>query len=1054
MSRRRPLVILDHLINLGHLRSVLKSYTKKQSPIQVIDNMLTKKHSPRRKRIVQKPVRYSPQLTNKARPSVVSSLEPSGICPKCNVYVKGSDDDNGVVCVKCDAFWHFNCADVSQQILDTEWKGIEFVCALHRNENVLVGEKDLMDLNEASDEYIMMGNSLVSNVKINNYKLNIGEKLQDKLKNLDSKMLVCKRDGGGQYKVNLNSTTYQLIVDNIMIIGNTLGGIRARRGDVDLSGAGVQVQHIITIKGRHIDVAVTFYHTNSSLLLQLLGNRSTTKMNNLKEFVYVDFERVVETLESTSNYGLSRETLKLKIEQELVECSKSLYNDNNVLRNSSSGSGVISCMNQQVIAPPGVRQGDGETVIEYVGNNECNEPAQNKNIAANIVCTEDKAVCNIGQTNVDDTITMVSLKGSDENGCINDEGLTNQNMVPLEEKVEKGDINEKVIKGHNQVSSDALVLVKKKTSDEIAKKKVLESLNVLSRRKGDNESERSNNLFNIIVKLKEKGDEMRRGNLMTFQNTANERINELTLKLVSKQNENIKLLKKQKDLETQVVDLKKKKVILETKLKDMGSIGSSEQLSKCIQENDTLKQQILTESSKCVHLSNDLALKENQIVGFKEINDGLRQKLANHATQAGQWNEQESELNERIRVLEGVAGDVQGLKEINDNLRQQIADHGTEVALWHRRESEFKEKIKVLEAIAGDVNNKDNDGKDEKVLKEVKSLRSKLDECNKNNSLLKDKLEETTHKLSTVDSFYQDIIGQKDTVLKEYCSIIKDDTNETIKVKRLLTKFRTENEVKLVNELKVSLSNSTLIGEEESTADCGDNDGKENEKDKSIDKEKDKSSALNSRGQKRLCREGRQCTNRSVCGFRHEMINKACRFGDRCNKKQRCLFLHVLGHDSDNGYGDRTGGSSGQVDLQPYANDVFLSSDTRYSNERANSGVEFVSGVRPTPNHMTYMNESAGGYFYNEVKPQNEKLVTKGKLCVKGRSCVSQNRGCMFRHEPLHTPCRNGLNCANKNTTCLFLHSEGSNIGQDSQRKVSSMDENFGGINRWLRAKN
>ena len=123
--KRKLLINLDHLLDLGGNKNPAG---KRVRPIEVIDNMLASGsgNSPRRKcakRKVRCPLRYSPQLT-RVKPGC-SSDKTSGVCPKCSVYVEGTADDNGVVCVKCEAYWHFNCAEVTQEILDSEWKGIE-----------------------------------------------------------------------------------------------------------------------------------------------------------------------------------------------------------------------------------------------------------------------------------------------------------------------------------------------------------------------------------------------------------------------------------------------------------------------------------------------------------------------------------------------------------------------------------------------------------------------------------------------------------------------------------------------------------------------------------------------------------------------------------------------------------------------------------------------------------------------------------------------------------------------------------------------------------------
>ena len=86
--------------------------------------------------------------------------------------------------------------------------------------------------------------------------------------------------------------------------------------------------------------------------------------------------------------------------------------------------------------------------------------------------------------------------------------------------------------------------------------------------------------------------------------------------------------------------------------------------------------------------------------------------------------------------------------------------------------------------------------------KDLSALQSKLNDSNKMNSLLKDDLEETSGKLRSIDSFYKGILDQKDLTIKECFNIMQDETEESVKLKRLLVKFRTEHELKFVQDIK------------------------------------------------------------------------------------------------------------------------------------------------------------------------------------------------------------------------------------------------------------
>ena len=54
---------------------------------------------------------------------------PSGYCPKCTYYVR----DKGVVCPPpCAAWWHYECAGVTQDELDEKWSNTRYLCLKHR----------------------------------------------------------------------------------------------------------------------------------------------------------------------------------------------------------------------------------------------------------------------------------------------------------------------------------------------------------------------------------------------------------------------------------------------------------------------------------------------------------------------------------------------------------------------------------------------------------------------------------------------------------------------------------------------------------------------------------------------------------------------------------------------------------------------------------------------------------------------------------------------------------------------------------------------------------
>ena len=107
--------------------------------------------------------------------------EPSGGCPKCRLYVE--DGCKGVLCTGCQAYWHYECAGVNDEILENEWNGVEFQCSLHKT--------TVSTIKSSNQKNIGM---LFSDVRIKGFNLNVKEKLKDKLQNIDSKLNIENND--------------------------------------------------------------------------------------------------------------------------------------------------------------------------------------------------------------------------------------------------------------------------------------------------------------------------------------------------------------------------------------------------------------------------------------------------------------------------------------------------------------------------------------------------------------------------------------------------------------------------------------------------------------------------------------------------------------------------------------------------------------------------------------------------------------------------------------------------------------------------------------------
>ena len=119
----------------------------------------------------------------------------SGVCPGCNKFVTKSE--NGVVCSSCVAYWHYDCANVTEG--DIKQLGDkDFYCSRH--DNISGG-----------------GTQVNENAKVEPYSLNMKSFYKRSMINTE------KKDKGKQYLVSLNTATYLIMLSKLLEWKNMLG---------------------------------------------------------------------------------------------------------------------------------------------------------------------------------------------------------------------------------------------------------------------------------------------------------------------------------------------------------------------------------------------------------------------------------------------------------------------------------------------------------------------------------------------------------------------------------------------------------------------------------------------------------------------------------------------------------------------------------------------------------------------------------------------------------------------------------------------------------------
>ena len=197
--------------------------------------------------------------------------KPSGYCPGCNEYVNYSD--KGVVCSSCVAYWHYRCANVTEEEVNN------------------LGEDDFFCFNHKQSKKTQAGNSKfgVSKSKTDPYTLNMKTFYKKLMKNLSNVFESERKDDGKQYVVSLNTVTYLIMLSNIIDMGER-SGLNIKR-NTDLSEKETKAQFDVNIsKGNlQVPISMTCFHTTTSILIQAKGKRKergwTEKLGVLEVFV-------------------------------------------------------------------------------------------------------------------------------------------------------------------------------------------------------------------------------------------------------------------------------------------------------------------------------------------------------------------------------------------------------------------------------------------------------------------------------------------------------------------------------------------------------------------------------------------------------------------------------------------------------------------------------------------------------------------------------------------------------------------------------------------------
>ena len=299
--------------------------------IDIIDSCLThqvmsaspknnRNSSPRKKRANGK---YKEFVINK----------PTAYCPKCYQYVKHSDE--GVVCTQCQAYWHYSCADVTQEELDQNWSGIDYLCSAHREVSQKQISSSIID-KSARKQPVPSNNNAgeqdylnITNIKINSFVLNKNLAIKKKLSDMEENFSVTPKDSKRQYSLKMSTVTYHIFIENIMLIFSKYG-YSIKRDDIDETGEMLKTQFNINLRssdGKNVPISLTCYHTNNSMLVQLKKSEYPlpVRITLLEGFMDNILKEIIKEVEDSSQHKLVKDLLQ----SQLFELQHGTSNDAN-----------------------------------------------------------------------------------------------------------------------------------------------------------------------------------------------------------------------------------------------------------------------------------------------------------------------------------------------------------------------------------------------------------------------------------------------------------------------------------------------------------------------------------------------------------------------------------------------------------------------------------------------------------------------------------------------------------------------------------------------------
>ena len=144
---------------------------------------------------------------------------------------------------------------------------------------------------------------------------------------MDNTCKIEVKDHGKQFTINMSTTTYHIIMNNIVPIGERVGLKMVKALDVDSSGKALKSQYecqLFVTEALTASITISCYHTTNNILVQLKGKKIfedewAKKLEAVHYFAHVTMKSLIMGVEQTENYM----AIKEKIRESLREMQES-----------------------------------------------------------------------------------------------------------------------------------------------------------------------------------------------------------------------------------------------------------------------------------------------------------------------------------------------------------------------------------------------------------------------------------------------------------------------------------------------------------------------------------------------------------------------------------------------------------------------------------------------------------------------------------------------------------------------------------------------------------